>query len=442
MLGDRVVLVRMALGAAPCEPHPCLPGRRDAVLHRRVPELFVVGASFRVGHRVAMEAGRYQIVLGRLREQVAGQLECGEAVEREVLVQGSDHPVPIGPDRAQAVFLVAHRICVAGQVQPDPGPALAIGGRAEQAVDQSVVRTGRVVLRECFRLRGCWRQAGEIEGDASREGVAVGLGRGGEARRIEAGEDELVDGAGYPARIRDLGRVRTDGTLEGPVGREAGARVDPLPQRIDLLRGQALTRRRHRIPIGLDPCDQAARGAVAGNQAGIPAVLPRGPLAGIQPEIRHPGVVVRSVTRQAPLQDRSNVSVEVGCRGQDCRCQQRESYEDGDPSRASGLAVHTVVPCRDSQPEPQIASIFVANCGKIPGRELAPRGAEMSQHAGVKYKCNVQLGHVTGQGATASNSACADQAKPLEARSRLLPGLSFDRALPPVGVDPNAEFLA
>ena len=64
LLRNRVVLVVVALRAAPGQPHPDLAGRRHAVFDGEIAELFVVGAALVVGHRVAMKARRDQVVAG------------------------------------------------------------------------------------------------------------------------------------------------------------------------------------------------------------------------------------------------------------------------------------------------------------------------------------------------------------------------------------------
>ena len=188
-----VVLVRMALRAVEREAQPGRAGGADAVDHG-VEAIFVrVGASFLVEHRVAVEARGDEVVGRGAGEQVAGQLLDAELVVRQVGVEGLHDPVAVRPDGARTVFLEAVRVGVAGEVEPATGPALAIARGGQQSVHEFIVGVGRLVLRESvgfFRGRG---NAGEVEGHAAHEGVAVGFGRRLQAGLFKPGPDERVD---------------------------------------------------------------------------------------------------------------------------------------------------------------------------------------------------------------------------------------------------------
>ena len=95
---NRVVLVRMALGAVEGEAHPGGASSADAVDHG-VEAIFVrVGAAFFVEHRVTVEAGRDEVVGRSAGQEVAGELLDAEQVVREIGVEGFHDPVAIGPD--------------------------------------------------------------------------------------------------------------------------------------------------------------------------------------------------------------------------------------------------------------------------------------------------------------------------------------------------------
>src|SRR5439155_21440951 len=100
-----------------------------------------------------------------------------------------------------AVLRVALRGGVAGEVQPHRGPALAVGGRLEQTVDQLLVRPGIGVLRKAVGLLDGGREAGEIDGQAADEAVPVGFTRRLETLLLEAREKESVDLVPRPRRI-------------------------------------------------------------------------------------------------------------------------------------------------------------------------------------------------------------------------------------------------
>ena len=138
-LGDRVVLVVVALGAADRQAEEDRPGRVDPVDDRIDPELLDVDPPFLVDlaccgetrWRSAGEArrpGRRSPAIWSMRE----------LVERHVGIEGGDDPVAILPDRARGVDVVAVGIGVAGLVEPGPGPPFAEMGRGQQPVDDAV----------------------------------------------------------------------------------------------------------------------------------------------------------------------------------------------------------------------------------------------------------------------------------------------------------------
>ena len=114
-LRDRIVLVVMALGAFHCQAEPgCGDGIRavEGLLEAR---LLVPCAALSVAQGVPMEAGGGELIGGRVLEQVRGQLERGELVERHVVVQRVNDPIAPAPSVwAVQVLRVAVRIRVPG----------------------------------------------------------------------------------------------------------------------------------------------------------------------------------------------------------------------------------------------------------------------------------------------------------------------------------------
>ena len=81
-------------------------GGRDAVRQRVEAELQRVDAALFVQHRVAVKAGRDEVVVAGVGQHVSGELLDDELVERHVGVERADDPVS-RPDAARAVLLVA-----------------------------------------------------------------------------------------------------------------------------------------------------------------------------------------------------------------------------------------------------------------------------------------------------------------------------------------------
>ena len=105
-LHERIIRVAVALHAAHRRALEDLPRGPDAVDDLGQAVLLVVRAALLVGHRVAIEGGGYQLLGGRIRQQVPGQLFDREPVERHVGIERLDKPVAVTPDGTCPVGLV------------------------------------------------------------------------------------------------------------------------------------------------------------------------------------------------------------------------------------------------------------------------------------------------------------------------------------------------
>ena len=116
------------------------------------------------------------------------------------------------------------RVAVVDDIEPVPGPALAVAGRGEHPLDEVFVG-GRVsVGDEGIDLFRCRREAEEIEGEAADECPSVGHGRGTHPLFSERGPHEGVDRVAVRfdarKRLKSLHRRRRIGVadrLPGPV---------------------------------------------------------------------------------------------------------------------------------------------------------------------------------------------------------------------------------
>ena len=80
--------------------------------------------------------------LRRAGQEVAGELLDREPVERQVAVDGVDHPVAVGPHRPLGVDGVAVGIGITRLIEPVPTPPLTVVGRGEQPVHGPLIRIG------------------------------------------------------------------------------------------------------------------------------------------------------------------------------------------------------------------------------------------------------------------------------------------------------------
>ena len=173
--------------------------------------------------------GRQRLVAGLLVQQVAGELRLHELVVGQVVVERLDHPIAI--EVGVGIGAVAARIriqaavvvfAVAGDVEPDAAPALAVVRRCEQAVDHFGEGVGRGVFFEGRDFFGRGRQAGQVEASAADQVVLAGGLDGLEPFLFEFREHEAVDRGLGPARVLDGGRRRILERQQRPEGPALG----------------------------------------------------------------------------------------------------------------------------------------------------------------------------------------------------------------------------
>ena len=154
----------------------------------------------------------------RRRHFVAGKLLLDEPVVRLVLVERADHVVAIAPcGRPLAVDREAIGLGKARQVEPVPGPPLAVARIGQQLVDHFFICVGRRVVLEVVHFLRRRRQSDQVEVHAPQQG-ALGCGR----RRLHALGLELlqhkgVDRIDHPCRILHLRNRRSHRFVQQPV---------------------------------------------------------------------------------------------------------------------------------------------------------------------------------------------------------------------------------
>lgn len=221
MVGDGVVFVGVALGAAGGESEPSGAGGGNAIRHGVVAELEGIDTALFVEHGVAVETGGDDLLGGGVGQHVACELFDGELVEPFVGIEGCYDVVAVGPDRAITIFFVAIGVGVSGEVKPSAGPAFAVAGRGEEFVDDFGVGFGCGIGGKGVGDFDGGRKAGEVEMESADESVRIGLGG-------EFVGKEVIDGVG----VED-GRFFREN--EGPMGFVSGSLFDPLFEKRDLI---------------------------------------------------------------------------------------------------------------------------------------------------------------------------------------------------------------
>ena len=122
--GDRIVLVRMALGTPHRQSHPNLQRRIDTVFHGRDSELLIIGPPFIIAQGRAMKSRCDTLSHRGTFKQISGELFDGELIVRHIVVERMDHPIAIGPKIPCQILLVPFGIGVASQIEPQAAPML------------------------------------------------------------------------------------------------------------------------------------------------------------------------------------------------------------------------------------------------------------------------------------------------------------------------------
>ena len=168
LLGDRIVLVIMALGAADGQAEPDGSDRVGAIHGLLEPELLDLHPAFPVLEAVPVESRRDPLVDSCARQDVPRDLLDRKAVKRHVAIESVDHPLAPAPGvRPLGVLLVAVGVGVASEIEPVDRPALSVVARLKKAVDEALVRARPWVRQECIDLLGRRRQSGEVQAHPS-----------------------------------------------------------------------------------------------------------------------------------------------------------------------------------------------------------------------------------------------------------------------------------
>ena len=332
----------VALGAAGGEAEPCAADGADAVagIFRKV---FLVLCAALAGHEVqAEEAGGDFLLLGRVRDEVAGELLTGEHIEALVRVEGVDHVIAEREDAGVLVAVVADGIGVADGVEPGDGHALAVAKGGEEAIHLFFVGVGGFVGKEGLKFLGGRREAGQVEGKAAKQGGLVGGWGGFQAVLGEVRADEGVDGV-FRIRLRH-GGFRDGG--EGPVLLVFSALLDPAGDEVFFLFGKGFVEilRRHGILYVVDALPSDALRRFSGDDGvflGITFERGVGALGGVEAEVFLAFRGVEAVAGKALVrEDGADVGVEADgfgrFRGRSAGC--RRSGRVGERERGGWIA--------------------------------------------------------------------------------------------------------
>ena len=153
----------VANGAPGGQAHPDGEGGFCPV--HRVPKepFFRDGTAFAGGDVAAVEAAGNALVAGGVGQQVPGKLPSGELVKGKVVVEGTDHPVAVGPHAALVVEVQAVSVRITGGIEPGARHVFAIARGRQESVHDALVSAGRAVGEKGIHFRGCGRKPGKVQ---------------------------------------------------------------------------------------------------------------------------------------------------------------------------------------------------------------------------------------------------------------------------------------
>ena len=317
LLRDGVKLVVVADRALTGERHPGV-HRRGGAIHGVTEDIFRIDrAAFAGGHVAAVEATRDELILRRIRKQIAGELLDGELIERQIAIVSADHPVAVGPHRAFVVEMQAVGVAIARLVEPVVRHLFAVARRGKQARHDLLIPIRRPVGDERVSLRRGRRQAGEIESHPPQQGFPIRFGRNLESLLFQSIDHECIDRMPGSGRLTpDFRHHRLHRRLERPMLLVRRTLLDPAFDRLLLRGGQLLVRLRRRHHLVLVVTENAqphlALRQVAGLDRNHPvfARLIRA-LRRVEAQLRFAMFGVDPVAGEAVVRkDRPNIAVE------------------------------------------------------------------------------------------------------------------------------------
>ena len=148
---------------------------------------------------------------------------ANEAAIRHVAVESANDPVAVEPGpQPSLVLVVAVRVGIVNEIEPQARPAFAIARRREQAIDQLFPHGSPFSVRriprgdELVNLPRCRRQPVQIECEPANQRHRIRLRARRHCVRFERGKDEAVDDGLGPDRVLDDRNGGLDDRLQRP----------------------------------------------------------------------------------------------------------------------------------------------------------------------------------------------------------------------------------
>ncbi len=191
-------------GTAGCEPHPCLHRRTGAIDGVTIQPFFRNGSAFTCCHVAAIKSGRDELILSRLRQQIARELPFRELVKRQILIEGFHNPVTIRPHLTFIVQMQTVSVSVACDIQPLPCLFFPEMRRRQISIHHFLIRIGGGIVEVVVHFRNLRRQSCQRKSHAANECSTVRLTLRREFLLFQFCQYECIDRILHPSGCLDF----------------------------------------------------------------------------------------------------------------------------------------------------------------------------------------------------------------------------------------------
>ena len=133
-----------------------------------------------------------------LAEQITGKLLDREKIERQVPIQGRDHPVTERPHDALVVVGIAVRIGIPSLVEPMSPPTLAKPRTRQHPIHQPLIRVRLIILQKGRDIPHARWQTEQVEVETANQGGPIRFRRRPQTMLLQRLQNEPVNRISRP----------------------------------------------------------------------------------------------------------------------------------------------------------------------------------------------------------------------------------------------------
>jgi hypothetical protein len=198
--GNGIKFVIVAAGASESEAEESAAGDVDLIIDNIRHHFFLIsvaGSPFANDEEAGGNKGvGIEFLPGGGLEEITGKLLEDKLVIRKIGIEGFYDPIAVTIGFGNVSWTTNTAgvvgIGVTDDIEPMPGPAFAVEGGSEQTIDEAPKRIGGVVAEKVVDLLRSWRDANEVEVEATDESAFFGGISGAELGGFQLLENEMI----------------------------------------------------------------------------------------------------------------------------------------------------------------------------------------------------------------------------------------------------------